>query len=210
MNSSHWLKTRFLHILRRELQYAMRIQLSPLFYMDYEHIICHILKEAGNRGLSVRKIALHVFNASNTLFVETTYEEVYGIVSRYLNHSVRCSNSLVKRASRRGYYCLDDNPENRQLFLDFTDGEDNLLPEKCEETSFEDENNYPSFSFDEEQRLYQRSSFLYFRKICNKSPYHITDGFDRSVCKETCATEDCAECCHSVVLYQSALSLLEQ
>lgn len=119
--------------------------------MDYEYTICHILEEAGKRGLSVRKIALHVFNENNTLFKETTYEEIYTIVRRYLNHSVRYNNSMIKRASRRGYYCLNDSADSiRQQFLNFTNCEENLLSEENDENTIEGEDNYPSLFFDED------------------------------------------------------------
>lgn len=114
------------------------------FYMDYEHIICHILAEAGNEGLSVRKVALHVFNESNTLFGDTTYDDIYTIVSRYLNRSVRYNDSYIKRASRKGYYCLKDNVEIRQQFLNFSDNEAENLEESYERPVLGEEDNYPS------------------------------------------------------------------
>ncbi len=117
--------------------------------MDYEHTICHILAEAGSKGLPVRKIALHVFNASNSFFGETTYADIYAVVSRYLRRSARSKNSYVKYASRRGYYCLNDDIESvRQQFLNFTDGNENENLEVSEEKSIEPEENYPSLFLD--------------------------------------------------------------
>lgn len=119
--------------------------------MDYEHTICQILAEAGSRGLPVRKVALHVFNASNSLFGETTYEDIYAIVSRYLHRSARSKDSYIKHATRRGYYCLNDNMESvRQQFLNFTDYNEHENPQDCDEYSKGTDENYPSLFFDEE------------------------------------------------------------
>ena len=44
--------------------------------MNYGNEIIAVLYEAGNDGLSVHKIALHIHNTHNTLFSPTAFAEV--------------------------------------------------------------------------------------------------------------------------------------
>ena len=52
--------------------------------MSYDSEIIKVLVEAGEKGLSIKKIVQHVYNASNSLFCMITYDEVYTYVAQYL------------------------------------------------------------------------------------------------------------------------------
>lgn len=75
--------------------------------MNYDDEIIRILLEAGVEGISIRKIARHVYNACNSLFEPEDYESVHGYVAKFLTKKSRDSKSAVIRAKIRGRYCLD-------------------------------------------------------------------------------------------------------
>ena len=88
--------------------------------IKYEQEVFRVLTEAGEEGLAVQKIALHVYNACNSLFNPVSYEEVYAFVSRFLIAKSRMPHSLIERTAHRGVYHLNFNlKETQQLVLQF-------------------------------------------------------------------------------------------
>lgn len=81
--------------------------------MSYEKEILQVLQEAGQRGLSVKKISQHIFNGCNTLFRSADFADVHRSVARYLNRNSKNSGSPVERTEVRGVYRL--NPRFRQF-----------------------------------------------------------------------------------------------
>jgi len=93
--------------------------------LAYDNTILQILKEAGDEGLSVQKIARHVYNASNNFFETISFEEVYRSVQYFLLKNSRSSDSLIENFGRRGIYRLNKNSaELQQLFFLFEDNEE--------------------------------------------------------------------------------------
>lgn len=80
--------------------------------MSYDEEILRVLYEAGQEGLPVSKIVLHVYNACNSLFCPIELETVRKYVVSYVRRNTCGSRSLLKKASRRGRYCL--NPCSRE------------------------------------------------------------------------------------------------
>ena len=89
--------------------------------MNYGNEILFILSEAGERGLSVKKIARHVFNNCNNLFSEIAYGDVYRQVACYLSRNSRAAGSIVERTDVRGVYRLNPTYASRQLQIEFKD-----------------------------------------------------------------------------------------
>lgn len=87
--------------------------------MNYENIIIRVLSEAGSDGLSVSKIVLHVYNASNTFFDRLSIEDIHEKVYKYLSLNSKKNNSLIQKTNKRGVYRLNDNVDVQQLLLDF-------------------------------------------------------------------------------------------
>lgn len=88
--------------------------------MNYEREILLILREAGSKGLPVRRIALNVFNMTNSLFMPLNMEDVYTDVSEWLRTKSQYSSSSVEKAETRGWYRLNMNSnEVQQLLLEF-------------------------------------------------------------------------------------------
>ena len=94
--------------------------------MNYDNEILFILNEAGENGLSVKKIAMHVFNSCNDLFDVVSFDEVHRYVSGYLARNSRCAGSRVLRTDVRGVYRINSSFMTRQLTLDFKEDEHDL------------------------------------------------------------------------------------
>ena len=90
--------------------------------MNYDKEIIKVLCEAGSEGLSVQKVARHVFNACNSLFCILDFEEVHVYVTQYLLRNSKNRNSIIERTERRGMYRLNYNSQDTmQLMLQFAD-----------------------------------------------------------------------------------------
>lgn len=86
----------------------------------FDDDILQVLTEAGSEGLSVRKVARHVFNARHTMFDELVYEDVHAYVAKFLLRSSKSKKSPIIRGEKRGMYLIDKSREKRvQLRLDF-------------------------------------------------------------------------------------------
>lgn len=104
--------------------------------MNYDSDILCILKEAGYDGLSLQKIARHVFNAHNSFFENICYDDVYRYVKNYLYSNIKSSDSVIERGSRRGFYRLNmSSRKTQQLMLLFEEDTTEEAPVKSEEQS---------------------------------------------------------------------------
>jgi len=91
----------------------------------YEQTIFRILKEAGPAGLSVKKIARHVYNEQNTFFSVVDFADVHREVQLFLMRNSRQANAMLEHAEGRGMYRLNQNsPKTMQLMLEFSNDED--------------------------------------------------------------------------------------
>jgi len=91
--------------------------------MEYDKEIIRILTEAGSKGLSVLKVARHVYNACNSLFNELDFAEVHAYVTQYLLRNSKNRESLIERTERRGTYRLNPHSQEAlQLMLQFAEG----------------------------------------------------------------------------------------
>lgn len=96
----------------------------PERQMNYDQQILHVLMEAGPQGLSVKKIARHVFNAQNSFFSDVDYEAVHIAVRQYLQRQSSRRNGLVARVSHGVYQLNTHTDEARQLLLEFEKDEE--------------------------------------------------------------------------------------
>lgn len=88
--------------------------------MTYDSEIIKVLVEAGDKGLSIKKIAQHVYNASNSLFCMVMYDDVYTYVAQYLLLNSKSKMSVIARGDRRGVYKINTKVnEGQQLMLQF-------------------------------------------------------------------------------------------
>lgn len=106
--------------------------------MKYKQDILEILYEAGKEGLSVRKLALNVYNLHNGLFDNVSYDDVYKEISAYLNKKSKAQRRFIEKTGKRGHYRLSGKIENSsQLLFEFKDDR-NDDSEKNSNTEFVD------------------------------------------------------------------------
>ncbi|MBP7097121.1 MAG: hypothetical protein KBA74_00345 [Prevotella sp.] len=100
--------------------------------MNYDQEILCFLLEAGDEGISVKKLALHVQNACNNLFNVVNFDDVYVYVRQYLMRNSKNPNSVIERTDSRGIYRINKNvSEGQQLMLHFCSNmEEDLEDEK--------------------------------------------------------------------------------
>lgn len=77
--------------------------------MSYEQEILHILLEAGDNGLTVRKITQHLYNRNNTFFDRTDFDELHKEVAKLLIRKAKDPKSVIKRTGKRGVYRVQDS-----------------------------------------------------------------------------------------------------
>jgi len=95
----------------------------------YEQEIKALMALAGSDGITVRKLAMHVFNERNSLFEQADFDDVHRQVQRFLLKNSQSSLSLVERMDERGRYRLNPrSAETVQLMLDFSDDECQQMP----------------------------------------------------------------------------------
>ena len=98
------------------------------FILRYENEILTILREAGQEGLPLRRIALNVYNMSNTFFNPLEKQLVYEDVAEYLRKMSSYIDTPVKKMPKRGWYALNyDSPTVQQLLMDFSEDSSFLL-----------------------------------------------------------------------------------
>ena len=93
--------------------------------MTYDREIIKVLVEAGEKGLSVKKIAQHVFNASNSLFCVVMYDDIYTYVSQYLllNSKSKINTKINEGQQLMIQFGIDEMEES----LDITPSDDGEL-----------------------------------------------------------------------------------
>lgn len=104
--------------------------------MNYDREILSVLSEAGDKGLSVQKIARHVFNRCNGFFNTVCFDDVYRYVTAYLKRNSKQTESIIERTDVRGVYRLNmSSVDSCQLQFDFKDEE---IIERPDEKHIED------------------------------------------------------------------------
>ena len=99
--------------------------------MNYDQEILRFLLEAGDEGIAVKKLALHVQNACNNLFNVVNFDDVYVYVRQYLMRNSKNPNSVIERTDSRGIYRINTNvSEGQQLMLHFRSKMDEELEEE--------------------------------------------------------------------------------
>lgn len=87
---------------------------------DYKQELLHVLAEAGSNGLSLKKIARHIYNSNANLFDNPDYETVYNDLAQFLSRQSKMGGGIVKKGGHRGVYSLNSQWTGyRQTMLDF-------------------------------------------------------------------------------------------
>ena len=103
---------------------------------NHDNSIIKVLAEAGENGISVKKLARHVFNASHSFFEPVTFDDVYRYVQLFVRRNSKGSEALLVGGGHRGHYRLNPNSaQSQQLLLMFCDDEEDKEPVKTEDLS---------------------------------------------------------------------------
>ncbi len=92
--------------------------------MTYEKDIFNVLSEAGDSGLSARKIARHVFNVNNSFFNDVSEDDVRLTVRRYLYSHSRKPGDMIEQVGHGVYRLNARSQVTMELFLQFEDDEE--------------------------------------------------------------------------------------
>lgn len=88
--------------------------------MTYEQEILRILTQAGDKGLKTEKIAMHVFNACNSIFMPLDFQDVRMYVAQYLQKNAKAADSVIERGVGQGVYRLNlKSEQGQQISLQF-------------------------------------------------------------------------------------------
>lgn len=88
--------------------------------MTFEREILKVLSEGPLEGMPLRRIALNVYNISNTLFNPLDQEEVYEVVGEWLRKTSAIKGASVEKAETRGWYKINLNSQKvQQMMLEF-------------------------------------------------------------------------------------------
>lgn len=89
--------------------------------VTYDEQIITILAKAGERGMSVKKVSMQLYNINCTLFSTPDFKEIHQYVQQFLFRNSRLSQSLFCN-DLRGIYKLNPNSARaQQLVLNFSD-----------------------------------------------------------------------------------------
>lgn len=104
----------------------------------YDKHILKVLMEVGQAGISVKKLSMHVFNMSSTLFESPNIDDVRYNVRLFIMRNSKPPKPLVEKTGKWGCYRLNKKCEAamRQLLLDFADEATKEKPQAT--TSHED------------------------------------------------------------------------
>lgn len=91
--------------------------------MTYDRQILQVLTDVGEKGISARLLARHVYNMNLSLFHTPDLNEIYSYVRQYLLKNSKSPQSLIEHTEQRGCYRLNtrNNDDARQLMLQFHD-----------------------------------------------------------------------------------------
>ena len=82
--------------------------------------------DVGAQGISVIKLAKHVYNHNCTLFYKPDFKQVHRSVQQFLTYHSRSPKGMVERTERWGHYRLNTRnaAAQKQLKLQFSDKEE--------------------------------------------------------------------------------------
>ena len=85
----------------------------------YDKQIISILAKAGQRGMTVKKIAMQLYNINCTLFNKPDFKEIHKYVQQFLKRNSKFPQSIACNTAW-GIYKLNPNSvQARQLAIDF-------------------------------------------------------------------------------------------
>lgn len=73
-----------------------------------EQQIVELLAKAGNKGMTCKNLAKHIYNANNSLFEAASFDDIYRDLQVYLNKRIRYKHPYIENTGEWGYYRLNE------------------------------------------------------------------------------------------------------
>jgi len=80
-----------------------------------EQQIVDLLAKTGNKGLTCKKLAKHLYNANNSLFEAASFDDIYRELQAYLNRKTKERFPYIEKTGEWGYYRLNDTKLRNSL-----------------------------------------------------------------------------------------------
>lgn len=106
--------------------------------VTYDEQIITILAKAGERGMSVKKISMQLYNLNCTLFATPDFKEIHKYTQQFLFRNSKMSQSLFCKEERGTYRLNPNSSRAQQLVLNFTDTEEDDGQPKEEQKDYPD------------------------------------------------------------------------
>lgn len=85
--------------------------------VKYDRHIIDVLASVGDNGISVKNLALHVYNMNCNMFDMPDFDDVQNCVRRFIMRYSKPPHPLVTRTNRRGCYRIDVEAYSRMTHL---------------------------------------------------------------------------------------------
>ena len=108
--------------------------------VTYDEQIITILAKAGERGMSVKKISMQLYNLNCTLLTTPDFKELHKYTQQFLTRNSKMSQSLFCKEERGTYRLNPNSSRAQQLVLNFTENEEQ------DEEPQEEPKDYPDLS----------------------------------------------------------------
>lgn len=106
-----------------------------------EQQVVELLAKAGNKGMTCKKLAKHLYNANNSLFETASLANIYRDLQAYLNKKAKMRVPYIEKTEQWGYYRLnEENLKAHEGWL--ADDKDEVSPK--EETKAIEASRFPS------------------------------------------------------------------
>lgn len=99
----------------------------------YDEQIITILARAGERGMSVKKISMQLYNLNCTLFSTPDFDEIHKYVQQFLFRNSRMSQSLFCNEAWGQYKLNPNSARAQQLALNFAEQDEDEDEDEEEE-----------------------------------------------------------------------------
>lgn len=80
-----------------------------------EQQIVELLAKTGDKGLTCKKLAKHLYNANNSLFEAASFDDIYRELQAYLNRKTKERFPYIEKTGEWGYYRLNDEKLKESL-----------------------------------------------------------------------------------------------
>lgn len=105
-----------------------------------EQQILELLAKVGDKGITCKKLARHLYNANNSLFEAVSFDDIYRDLQAYLIKKSKHKHPYIEKTGKWGYYRLNKRRLKETMGWMVEEAEKDAPDEEKKETP----DNYPS------------------------------------------------------------------